>query len=536
MAIAVFFFHLGSYGLWEPDEARYAEIAREMLTGGNFIVPHLNYVPYIEKPPLLYWTISFAFHFLGINEFAARLIPALSGFIGVVVTWWFARRVYDHRRALLAAAILITSPIYAAMGQVLTTDMLLTAFLTVAFFGLFLQWREGGRWWVAAYLAMALAALTKGPVGVVLSGLSTILFLWREGDLRGGLKRIRPLAGLILVATVALPWFIIVSVKLPGFLDFYIIGEHFRRALVANYSHDQPFYFYIPVLIVGLLPWSICLPLLLMDGTHGPVRSWCATTSGLVLILFSAAQAKLIPYILPALPPLAMLMADSILCTVEARTGRTPSPKKGAAFVTALGLVLCLGGIGCIVLWASAPYFHVRDIAILKPMILLCGIIVLAGGAVSVAAFMRKRAETGVAVVVITVAATLLTGTWGRIAVESLHSWAPLSRALASQAPDSTLIDYHRYPQAIPFYTRQRVVLATPFLSELRFGADHSPDRARYFLITDADLLRLWARDRSAVIIIDQTDLARLSPELSPYRIIASQGNKRAVGHIRNPG
>src|ERR1700730_687429 len=137
LALAAFFFHLGSYGLWEPDEARYAEIAREMLATGNFIVPHLNYVPYIEKPPLLYWMTSLAFHFLGTNEFAARLVPALSALGGVAVTYWFGRRAFDHRRGLLAAAILITSPLYAVMAQVLITDMLLTVLLTVAFFSLF---------------------------------------------------------------------------------------------------------------------------------------------------------------------------------------------------------------------------------------------------------------------------------------------------------------------------------------------------------------------------------------------------------------
>jgi hypothetical protein len=95
------------------------------------------------------------------------------------------------------------------------------------------------------------------------------------------------------------------------------------------------------------------------------------------------------------------------------------------------------------------------------------------------------------------------------------------------------LIDYHRYPQAIPFYTRRRVLLAGPFLSELRFGAEHSADRGRYFLNSDADLLAMWARDRSAVLIIDEGDLKRLAPQLGPIRIIAAQGHKRAVASVR---
>jgi 4-amino-4-deoxy-L-arabinose transferase-like glycosyltransferase len=524
LALAAFFFHLGSYGLWEPDEARYAEIAREMLVTGNFIVPHLDFVPYIEKPPLLYWTTSLAFHFLGTNEFAARLVPALSALLGVIVTYWFGRRVFDHRRGLLAAAILITSPLYATMAQVLTTDMLLTALLSVAFFSFFLQWRDGGRWWIALYLAIA-------PV------LAGILFLWRQGDLRSALGKFHVVAGMLIVVAIALPWFAVVAVRLPGFLDFYIIGEHFRRVFVASYSHDQPFYFFLPVIIVGLLPWSICFPLLLLHGTRGPVRSWCAIVAGLVLILFSAAEAKLIPYILPAVPPIALLLADSILCAIENRSAQgLPRRARSAAIIAALGPVLCAGGIVCIAVAAAAAYFHNRDIGILTRVIALSGVIILIGGAASSAAFIRGRFQTGLTIIVAAVVATLLTGTYGRIAVESLHSYAPLSRELASRAPDATLIDYHRYPQAIPFYTRRRVILAGPFLSELRFGAEHSADRDRYFLNSDADLLGLWGRDRSAVLIIDEADLKHLAPQLGPIRIIAAQGHKRAVTSIREPG
>jgi 4-amino-4-deoxy-L-arabinose transferase-like glycosyltransferase len=111
-------------------------------------------------------------------------------------------------------------------------------------------------------------------VGVVLPVLAGILFLWRQGDLRSALGKFHVVAGMLIVVAIALPWFAVVAVRLPGFLDFYIIGEHFRRVFVASYSHDQPFYFFLPVIIVGLLPWSICFPLLLLHGTRGPVRSW----------------------------------------------------------------------------------------------------------------------------------------------------------------------------------------------------------------------------------------------------------------------
>ena len=421
-------------------------------------------------------------------------------------------------------------PLYATMAQVLTTDMLLTALLSVAFFSLFIQWREGGRWWLLAYIAAALAVLTKGPVGIVLPGLASALFLWRQGDLRNGLRKLHPLAGLLLVIAVALPWFAIMTLRVPGFFHFYIIGEHFRRVFVSTYSHGEPFYFYIPVILLGLAPWSMCLPLLVSEGTRGPARSFCAITAATVLVLFSAASAKLIPYILPALPPLALLLADSILCAIDNRAAqrlvwRVPS----AAIAASIGPALCAGGVGCIILAAIASFFHNRDVMMLRGVILATGATLLVGGAAVSAAFVRGRAEAGLALAVVTVAAAILAGTYGRIKVESLHSFAQLSHELALKAPAATLIDYHRYPQAIPFYTHRRVLVAGPFLSELGFGARHSPDFNRYFLYTDEALLSYWSKDPSAVLIIDEADLQHLAGKLGPVRVIASQGHKWAV-------
>ena len=127
LALAVCMFHLGSFGLWEPDEARYAEIAREMLQSGNLLVPHLNYVAYVEKPPLLYWLTTLSFWIFGVSEFAARLPVALSAVAGIIATYFFSLRAFGRRHAILAAAILATTPLYALMAQVLTTDMTLTA-------------------------------------------------------------------------------------------------------------------------------------------------------------------------------------------------------------------------------------------------------------------------------------------------------------------------------------------------------------------------------------------------------------------------
>ncbi|HEX4209177.1 MAG TPA: glycosyltransferase family 39 protein, partial [Candidatus Binataceae bacterium] len=218
LACLLFFFHLGRYGLWEPDEARYAEIAREMLASGNYLVPHLNYVPYIEKPPLLYWSCALAMRLFGVNEFAARFINALSALIGVAAVFYFTLRAFDWRRALICGVVLATSGLYALMAQVLTTDMLLTATTEVALFAAYLHWSEGRRWRWLFYAAMGFGVLAKGPVAAALPILILLLFCWWEGDLRGTIARFRPISGLLLTIAIASPWFVAISIREPDFI------------------------------------------------------------------------------------------------------------------------------------------------------------------------------------------------------------------------------------------------------------------------------------------------------------------------------
>ncbi len=207
----------------------------------------------------------------------------------MAATYWFGRRAFDHRRGLLAAAILITSPLYATMAQVLTTDMLLTALLSVAFFAFFLQWREGGRWWLALYLAAAFAVLTKGPVGVIAAGPGRHRFSCGAREIcAAGLGKFH-LAGRSAAGGrgVALPWFAAIAIRQPGFFDFYFVGEHFRRVFVSTYSHGEPFYFYLPVILVGLLA-VVDLPAVAVErrervdrrdpsAQSSPVSWWCCS-------------------------------------------------------------------------------------------------------------------------------------------------------------------------------------------------------------------------------------------------------------------
>jgi 4-amino-4-deoxy-L-arabinose transferase-like glycosyltransferase len=524
----IFFFHLGAYGFWEPDEARYGEIAREMLAMRDFIVPHLNYVAYVEKPPLLYWLTVLSFRIFGINEFAARLVPAMSALLGVLATFLFADRAMGRRRGVLAAAILATAPLYAVMAQVLTTDMLLSALTTVAIFALFLHYKEGGIWCWIAYVAMALATLTKGPVGIALPGLTMLVFLWWEGALRGSIRRFHAIAGAALVLAIVAPWFVAISLREPGFLDFYFVGEHLRRIFDSSFSHGEPPYFYIPVVIAGLLPWSLLVPFLTWRRmTPNPARRYCVIASLIILGIFSASSGKLIPYIIPAFPTLVVLLADGIVsCGWPDKSDALRSPD--SRIMMESGPLLGLLGAGAIIAAIEAASFRTPYPMLVQPELFAIGGILVFGGAMTMVAFSARLTGAGLSLIVITLAGALCAGTWARLAAEPMRSYATLSREVAERAPNAKIVCYHRYVQGLPFYTRRRVIIVGP-LSELRFGAERAPDAKDYFFTSDSDLLRLWRRPDETVLVLDAGDLARLKDRLGNFTLIAVEHTKRAI-------
>jgi 4-amino-4-deoxy-L-arabinose transferase-like glycosyltransferase len=539
LALIVFFFHLGSYGLWEPDEARYAEIAREMLAAHNFVVPHLNYVPYIEKPPLLYWLTAGSMKLFGINEFAARFVNAAAALIGVLATYLFTLRTFDYRRALLAGAVLATSGLYAVMAQVLTTDMLLTAAVSIAMFAFFLQWHEGGRWWLICYFAIAAAVLTKGPIGAVLPLISATIFLWSEGQLRGCTRRFHLIAGLVLVASVSLPWFIAITIREPAFFKFYFVGENLRRFLEPRYSHGEPIYFYFPVIAAGFLPWSLALLLVPWRSLQPQAaRRFCLIAAATVLILFSAASAKLVPYILPAFPFAAVAAADGLMAFAQRNEGGCTglgfrSRAADAEQIDPRRLILMavsLALIGCVVFAVGyeAGRFKSPLPGMLVPVLYFCAAVIVVGAIASTAAFWARRLEAGLWLLVGATAATLMIITYGRIMVESTRSYAALARSIERQAPRARLICYPRYVESLPFYCRRRVILVGA-KTELAYGAAHAADGPAFFFTNRDDLIRLWHEPLSSVLVIDREALVQIQQQLGAYAVIASNEKKLAL-------
>ena len=250
--------------LIKPDEGRYAEIPREMVASGDWLTPRLNGLKYFEKPALQYWVTAAAFSVFGEHHWTARLWSALAGFLGVLATWFAARRLWDEDVALYAAGVLGGSLLYSLIGHVNTLDMGVSCFLSVAVFAFVLAQRdrvtpsENRNYMLGAWLALALAVLSKGLIGLLLPAATLLLYTFWQRDLVLW-RRLHLFSGLLLVIVVTAPWFIAVSAANPEFAHFFFIHEHFERFLTKVHGRYQPIWYFVPILFAGMLPWLIGL-------------------------------------------------------------------------------------------------------------------------------------------------------------------------------------------------------------------------------------------------------------------------------------
>jgi 4-amino-4-deoxy-L-arabinose transferase-like glycosyltransferase len=320
------------------------------------------------------------------------------------------------------------------------------------------------------------------------------------------------------------------TIRAPGFADFYFVGEHLRRVFESDYSHGEAFYFYVPVLAVGLLPWSLLVPLLTWrEVPRNPARSFCVVSAGVTLVAFSCASAKLIPYILPAVSPIAVLIADGLAsCAWPAAGSRAAIRPPDSRILIESGPMIALLGAGVIFAAIAAPDFRTPYVMAARPAMYAIGGILVAGGAITSLMFVARRTAGGLGAIVVTLAIALIAGGWVRLETETMRSYAQLSRTIAEQVPDAAIICYHRYVQSLPFYNRRRVVLVGG-RTELDFGARLDPDAREWFLNSDGQMLRRWEQPGRVVVVLDAVDLARMKEQFGDFDVIAIEGKKRAI-------
>ncbi len=325
-----FFILLGSRALNEPDEGRYSEIAREMIETGDWIVPHLWYLPHLDKPPMTYWLVAAAMKLFGQNEWAARLPLALAGMSGVWGAWLLGCSLGGRRVGLWSALILQSSLLYFVMARMLTTDMFLAAFNTWAVYFFWRSWQslksevasqksEFFAWHLAGWTAIALGFLTKGPIALAipLAALAAlVIYRWKSFKAKKLLWS-GWAAGWALFLILVLPWFLTLFRRLPGAFDYMTVYQAAGSVLGTTIKDRQGSLFYFfGILAVGLLPWTFLLGWLWRRAHWRSLDSkskdgWIVlnATAIFTFALFSFSQAKLPPYILPIFPALAVMLA-----------------------------------------------------------------------------------------------------------------------------------------------------------------------------------------------------------------------------------
>jgi 4-amino-4-deoxy-L-arabinose transferase-like glycosyltransferase len=364
MSLPLLFWQLGSYALFDPDEGRYAEIPRELLARANWVTPTLNFVTYFEKPPLLYWMSAISFWLFGLNEWAARLTPALSAFLGLYVAYALGRRMWGARGGILSALILATSLLWTIIGREAVIDTLLSTlvFATLAFWWLAHTQAETSseRPWekyfydFGFWLSLALAFLAKGPVILILAGGSIFFYLlickqWRT------LKGMGWWWGVPLCALIVAPWFILVAMNNPSYNHFFWYGQNFARFLGIgkNREHVKGFFYFIELLPLVFFPWS-CFVASAAFGWK-KLSIWPPNTLRrravifllscfiFITLFFSSSTSKLITYILPAIPFAAVLMGG-YLDTLIRRDKTALFPRAGIWVLGVLIAIVMIAG------------------------------------------------------------------------------------------------------------------------------------------------------------------------------------------------
>ena len=507
-------------GLGEPDEGRYAEVAREMLASGDWITPRLDGFLFFDKPPLHYWGTAIAYALLGTEPWVARLWGALTGVLAMAAVAWAGWRVWGRAAGLYAAAILGSSMLFAMSAHVGTLDLGVAAFLAlgmacfvVAQFDPASAPRRTainlGMW-----AALALAVLSKGLIGVVLPGMVLAVYMLWQRDWRV-LGRVSLLPGLILLLAVSAPWFVEVTRRHPEFFDYFFIREHFTRFLTSADNRGKPPGFFIPVVLLGLFPWTALVPFT-REGwramwSGAPVDRLLLAWVGVVFGFFSISHSQLPFYILPLFPAAALLLGRA--------AARLPHPAlarrmRVTAWVAAAAAIAA--GIAATVIRRNPAHAGMPTAL----AALGAGLAMMALAAGHAARRLSRHGHQDTAVHALALAAIV---GWTIVLLGS-QAWAgprsgePVARLMApALAADTPVYMVGGFVRGLPFYLRRPVTIVAQDRDDLTPFIDSRP--GGYLPTLDAFEAR-WRASAHGVALVSKRDMAVLEQRGLPHVVL----------------
>lgn len=515
------------------DEGRYAEMAREMLVSGDWITPRYNNYLYFEKPPLHIWATALVFQGFGIGEWQARLWSGMLGYLTILLVGFTAWRLYSPRAGLLAAVALGSAPMWVVGGHFNSLDTGLSAYLAAALSSFLLAQASQTakmrvRWMLGCWVAMALATLSKGLIGIVLPAIVFVVYsiatwnwrIWKELCL---------FKGLLLFLFITAPWFILVSLRNPEFAQFFFINEHFQRFTQVEHSRPGSIYFFLPFLLLGFLPWlpQVGSAMLQAWRQHRGQFSSLSLISCWVLVIlgfFSLSQSKLPGYIMPTFPALALLAGYAIDRRLNERSGLSLSWKVQAIFFVLLGLIgfAFLPVIGFeakadeLLAYATYTQWVISALLVLIMLSLLTVLLARRYPLLSIYCYAMGFFLT------CTIAGT------GHEALGRAVSGVDLADRVKTQIPlDATIYSVRILDHTFPFYLGRTMVMVE-FPDELEFGVKQEP--MRWVPSLDA-FIEHWKNEPTAYALMVPEQYLALQKMGLPMEEIGRDSRRVVVAH-----
>jgi len=487
LTLFAFFFGLDAFGLLNNNDGLYAQIAREMLDSGNWVIPHLNDAPYIEKPPLLYWLIALSYSLFGISEFSARLVPALSGFLLCLSCTVFLQKLRYRKSVEITPLVFISCMGFILFSRMIFFDVLFTLLFSLSIMFFYL-------WWLFAqkislrlsYIFLAFAVLTKGLLAIILAG--TIVGLFFLAFLRNSERFFAFLdpIGLLLFCCIAIPWHILAHQQDPDFLHFYFVNEHFYRFLDMREPRDYyrgPVYYYVHRLLLYLMPLTLLGVLFrkritIEKSLFSFLLIWFIT----IFIFFSMSKAKANYYIVAAFPPL-LIMASIYIHEIWEEVRLTASIRiitRGLYGVLIIGC-LCVLGRDLELLSPISPYIMKIPhsfIWIMLMTILFC--LILSFSRLLFTSY--KLIFFASPVLLVIVASSVVMKEF-----ESDQSAKPIMLDFNALETDSPLYSFHDFEKisSARFYTDHPIIIVESQSNDLLYGQNKNHKKHLFLSIND---------------------------------------------------
>jgi 4-amino-4-deoxy-L-arabinose transferase-like glycosyltransferase len=514
IAVAVIWFSNLEYRkLIKPDEGRYAEIPREMVVSGDWTTPRLNDLKYFEKPPLQYWATATAYEVFGEHQWTSRLWTGLTGFAGILLVWFAGLRLFGREAAGYAAVLLGSSMLYVLMGHINTLDMGVTFFLTLGIAGLLLGQTQTDtkiqrNWMLLAWAALGLAVLSKGLMGLVLPGTALFLYAVVQRDF-SVFKRMHWLAGLAVFMLITAPWFYLVMKANPEFFQRFFIYEHYTRFTTKELGRFQPWYYFIPVLLSGMLPWTVLMFDALIntwrrsklprddfkDKAFNPAR-FLLVWAVFIYVFFTISDSKLPSYLLPMFPALALLMGKQL---VEMNTRRL-----FWLILPMLPLTLLAVGFAPFTAKLADTPLQLQGYSAYADWLVAAALVWTLGVIAALVLLRRTQTvkNTKFAAVLVLALSSLFAaqlGTSGYNTIAKERSGYYIAEAIRPYVkPDEPFYSVDTYEQTLPFYLKHTFTLVQ-YQDEMAFGIMREPQR---YIPDYASFAKVWQAQATALAIM----------------------------------